>query len=86
MPAVNLNRRDYYVTGVTRWDDGREHRFDDFKAEPIVCPQSTRYEGPGIRVPYTVTIQTCEKLTAAQHDAEDVRTEAHCERILSEME
>ena len=100
MTAINLNRRDYYVTGITIWDDGREHAFDEFKPDPILCPLSMRY-GPEIerddpehrrfRLPstcvgYTITYLTCEKLNAAQHEIEDARTESHCARMLDEMD
>lgn len=47
MSAINLNRRDYYVTGQTVWDDGRVREFDTFLADPVVCPQVHRY-GPEI--------------------------------------
>ncbi|MHC1767681.1 MAG: hypothetical protein AB9869_25955 [Verrucomicrobiia bacterium] len=96
--AVNFNRCDYYVTGETRWDDGRVHRFDNFKLEPIVCPFAERY-GPEIpldkqdpthwslppgSVGYTVTYLTCEKLNAVEHEREDVRSEEHCGRLIDE--
>ena len=96
MKAINLNRRDYHVTGITRWDDGRERVFDDYSAEPILCPLVKRYGSEvtaddtakhSYRLPsgttgYTITILTCAKLTAMEHETEDARTEEHCRRIL----
>jgi hypothetical protein len=80
--AVN----DYYVTGVTRWDDGRVQHWDNFVDHSVVCPQSERF-GPEVErddpvarrrklpagsIGYTVTILSCEKLS---NDREEVERE-----------
>jgi len=107
MPAINLNGRDYYVTGTTRWDTGRIIEWDSYKAEPIVCPLVERY-GPEVErddpgnhrfrianpsdypdlplVGYTITILTCVKLTAAQHEIENARNEQHASEQLAKLE
>jgi len=94
----NFNELGYRVTGVTRWDDGRDSKFDDFVPELIVCPHTERY-GTEIEetdrtrglcsipegcVGYTVTYLTCVALNAADLEAEDFRTEEHCARMLEE--
>jgi hypothetical protein len=94
----NFNDLGYRVTGVTRWDNGHEHHFDNLVPQLIVCPHSERY-GPEIEksdlrrglcsipqecVGYTITYQTCLALNAADLEAEDLRTEEHCARMLEE--
>jgi hypothetical protein len=41
MNAIGFNERDYHVTGVARWDDGREHHLNGFVPESIVFPHTT---------------------------------------------
>lgn len=93
MSAININNRGYRVSGVTKWDDGRTVEWTDFKDEPIVCPQVTRY-GPEVEsddraarrfglpkgsVGYTITTLTCEVLNAAERAEEAKIAEAHFE-------
>ncbi len=47
MSAVNLNNTDFYVTGIVKWDDGRERPFGVFMHAAIACPQEHRY-GPEV--------------------------------------
>lgn len=70
--AVNINGRDYYVTGRTTFKKtGEVILFDDFKRDPIVCPSIREDEWS--RVEYL----TCEKLTAADHERENQIAEQH---------
>ena|SRR5215471_14118529 len=78
--AVN----EYYVTGVTRWDDGRVQHWDNFVDQFVACPQTERFgtevecDDPVARrrrlsagsVGYTVTILSCEKLSKDPEEAE----------------
>jgi hypothetical protein len=100
MNAINLNNADYYITGTTVWDDGRQREFDDYRRDPIVCPHVHRYgpevlvndlpngrgKLPGGSIGYTNTFLTCVKLTAAEHEVEHARTEEHCARMLEELD
>ena len=100
MMGINLADKDYYVTGITVWDDGRQSEFKDFRRDPIVCPLVHRY-GPEVLVDdlqngrgklpagaigYTITFLKCVKLTAAEHESEHVRTEEHCARLLKDQD
>lgn len=92
----NSNGLGYHATGVAKWDDGREHIFDNFVPDPIACLHPERY-GPEIEktdrerglwsipkecVGYTVTYQTCVALNASDLEVEDSQTEEHCARML----
>ena len=82
MPAINLNRRGYYVAGITRWDDGRECTFNEYRSEPMVCPVIERY-GPEVGTDdpahhrfrlskgctgYTITFLSCVKMNDAEQE------------------
>lgn len=99
--AINLNSRPYYVTGITKFDDGRVREFDDFKRDPIICPAVHRYgpeveieirngvnqawKLPEVCVGYTITFMSCQMLTAAQHEVEDSRAEDHAHEQLKQL-
>jgi hypothetical protein len=82
--GATLKPCDHYVTGVTRWDDGRVEHWDNFVDRFIACPQTERFspefefDDPVARrrklppgsVGYTVTIQSCEKLSPDQEESE----------------
>lgn len=93
-----FNGLGYHATGFAKWYDRREHRFDIFVPDPIVCLHPERY-GPEIEktdrerglwsipkecIGYTVTCQTCVALNAVDLAAEDFQTEEHFARMLQE--
>ena len=100
MNTINFNNADYYITGTTVWDDGRQREFDDYRCDPIVCPRVHRYDPealvndlpkgrvipPGGSIGYTDTFLTCVKLTAAEHEMENLRREEHFARMLEERD
>jgi len=84
MSATNLKNSDFYVTGIAKWDDGRERTFGIFMPTPIVCPQMHRY-GPEIGpdesaneswihladlVGCTIIYSSCERLNLAENEIE----------------
>jgi hypothetical protein len=87
MSATNLNNSDFYVTGIARWDDGRERPFGAFMPAPIACPQAHRY-GPEVErdesadacwihpadsAGYTIIYLSCERLNASEIEMERER-------------
>ena len=94
MSATNLNNSDFYVTGIAKWDDGRERPFGVFMPAPIVCPQVHRY-GPEVErdepandywihptdsAGCTIIYISCERLNPAKIEMERERAGQHAEQ------
>jgi hypothetical protein len=99
MSATNLNNSDFYVTGIAKWDDGRERPFGVFMPARIVCPQVHRY-GPEVErdepandcwihladsAGCTIIYLSCERLKPAEIEMELERAEQHAANELAQL-
>ena len=100
MRATNLNNSEFYVTGIAKWDDGRERPFGVFMHAAIVCPQVHRY-GPEVErdesdnecwihpvdsAGCTIIYRSCERLNPAEIEMKLERAEQHAPEQLAQLD